>query len=243
LKKEENKMNCTEAEKYIFADSLPDYIEIADTELAEHLIRCPLCKAKYEASRKYFNFVSHIQKSIPVPDDPNSLACAIIEQIGNLPSHSSVKSRRRIWQIIYYPVFRYAALILLVIVGSLYFYEEYYSFQMIYRLEQKYGTQAARRIEEKQNSASVTALYDLPGLDGKHFRLPGNWMLIKESEIVRLLKEYSLYSTNNLPAADIGNDLKKYFSERDIKELLDKRSEFNNILNRSFPGSENNHEK
>jgi|GEM_PF-7051554 len=233
-------MNCTESENYIYNDPEPDPGDLRKTEFLKHLDSCASCRAEYENASKYFNLISRLQKNTPQLDHPQIFTDTVLGEIGNFRPGWSLPAVSRFIRLV--PV-RYAAAIILLTIGYFYFYEEYSSSQRVSALEKKYGLQTELRMKEMRNASTFPGIYDLLGGGKNYFRLPGEWMMIKKSEVVLLLEQYGLYTANQISSAKFESELKKYFSDQEVKILLNDKNEVEKLIDRAIPGSEDKHEK
>ena len=237
-------MKCDDALKYIYLAGEMELNPEENGELAEHLKGCVNCQNEYSKAGNYFNLISNLQKKEIQIENYESVADNVMDRIHLLPINSNSTSGIFNWDIFYFAVFRYAAAVTLLLIGLFYFSEELTSFQKIRALEKKYELASENRFGETRYATvspsllkPVTDIYGFIHNERDFIELPGDWLLIKESEILRRIKEFK-----NSSGVNYENELKRFFSNPKVLKLMNNNEEIKNLFIRVFPEGVGNHE-
>jgi hypothetical protein len=137
----EGKMNCEEYKNLITISVFGELTQEELTQLKAHLRDCPECAATYERSEK-LSELSDQKENIPVPDK---------EKSWQIIAAKALKQKRG-WLdrfVVQKPVFQYAAVLLLIVVG--------FSAGYFYRSAGLKGSQLAQLQEEVSQIREITA--------------------------------------------------------------------------------------
>ncbi len=189
-------MSCREAERYIYLGKDFNNSDKFRVAFEKHLQTCTECSRKYKEVLEYSALVSRIRDIDYSAELHDSLTQDVIESINPLQVKLRRTTKELFWNVFYMPAVRLAAASILLLISLFFFSEEFTAVRSIHSLEYKFGIQADKEItrtnfastQEIINSAS--SLYDFLNGNKKVLELPGEWMLIKKSELINLLEEY-----------------------------------------------------
>jgi hypothetical protein len=242
-------MKCDDAQKLIYLGKEINLDTKENHEFEMHIKTCTKCQNEFASAGQYFSIISHLQNMETPLENPELLTGNVIETIRNFPVKPRSKPGRIIPDFIYFPAFRYAAATILLLIGMFYFYEELATFQKIRGLENKYGFASEKKFNEIKYASVDSVLlnplkdiYNLVNEEKKYINLPGDWVLVRESEIIRRMQEYKRSSGINIPAGNYKEELKRFFNNPKIQKLMNQDAEIKNLFTRAFPEGVDNHE-
>jgi hypothetical protein len=237
-------MKCDDALKYIYLNT-----EIAlegkdKTDFEEHIKSCGRCQNDFASAGNYFNLVTSLHNNMLSTEEKETITGNVLAEIQNHNRKPDPIHQVNLFDIIYFPSFRFAAAIILLLIGGFYFSEELVSFQKISKLENRYGLASDKKFSEIKHAAvyPLDDIYNMAMGEKNSFKLPGDWILIRESEIIKKIRDYGNSSDAHISGINYEQELKRFFSNPKIRELMEKNEEVKNLFNRVFPEGVDNHE-
>jgi hypothetical protein len=232
-------MNCREAEKYIYLEK--DWSgSQKESEFFEHISSCAKCSRCLEEMQNYNLAVSKIRETNPFAYYNPNLSEEIAQKIADEQKPKGKFRTIFFLDIFYFPSVKIAAAAVILLISLFYFGEEYRDFRKIHSLETKYAVNTA-------NESANVGLASLPDIakgasefysflsgDKKLGELPGGWMLIKRTEMIKLLDEYKSYLNTNGALINQTEFLQKVREDNDSHKMIMDKEKISKFLDRYY---------
>jgi hypothetical protein len=244
-------MKCKKAIELIY---LADEIEISrkvKTDFDNHLKSCDACRKEFQIAESYRRAATIMKNHESVIQAQPEFTDAVMREIRS-EKRKQYGLSATLENIIYKSSVRIAFSAVIIFFTVLFFAQEFEAMKKINRLEIEFLKASADEndVVHNLNASSLEPLYEMYKLlDGekKYVNLPADWMLIKKSEIRKLLAEYGSYieNKNNLVLVNKSEllSLLENTNRDEVKRMIENKDILLTKLYPVFPGGEHKNEK
>lgn len=224
-------MNCKRATEYIYLQREIILSQNRQKQLEKHIDGCDKCKEELSKAGNYFSIVSNIQfDKSPVEDD--SLVNIVMERINYANESLLERLLEAVQKFLVKPPVRYTIAASILFICLSYAAEEYRALNKINLLENKFSAISNKIVEAGPDLPINTR--DIKNFitgDKKYLKLPGSWVIMKETSLIKKIEELS-----NQPGAELlinnQNDLQLLLNHPEVKKIIEKDDELKKIFNR-----------
>jgi hypothetical protein len=216
-------MNCKEVKNILFDKSCEELTGNENELLLKHIEECDDCKSIAEKMKISDNILKRIQSFEPGINDPDLLSKNIIKQIELLEKQKQVKPGL-IDKIILYvekPKTRFSLAVLLLLILSSYFVQEFSAVNNILDLEKRLNKVSSQNFYHSQLIPTnfgalgvVYKLYKFLNNDSDYFEVSNNVLLIRKDKLVELLGDYD--RLDDVQKQKVNSLKKELFGNKDI---------------------------
>jgi hypothetical protein len=232
-------MNCREADKYIYLEK--DWSNHPkEAELLEHISSCAECAHKLEEMKNYNFAVSKIREANPFAYYVPNLSEEITQKIADKQKQKEEYRTISFLDVFYFQSVKIATASIILLISLFYFGEEYRDFRKIHSLEIKCAVNTANESTNVMMASlpdiakSVSGFYLFLSGDKKLGEFPSGWMLIKKTEMIKLLEEYKNYLSKDGAFINQTEFLQKVYEENDSHKMTMDKEKIRTFLDRYY---------
>ena len=234
-------MNCKTAIKYIYLQKELILSESDRKYFEEHIASCADCKKELAKAGNYFSTISNLQFDESLAED-DSLTNMVMSKINNRQNGLLERVLDFAPQFLIKPAVRYAMAASILFICLSYITEEYRALHKINLMEDKFYAISTRQIKAGGGLPINTEEFQnfITG-EKQYLKLPGSWVLMKETDLVKRIEELS-----NQPGAELllnkQTDLQLLLNHPEVKKIIEKDDALKKIFSRIMPEGVVNHE-
>ncbi len=240
-------MECAKFKKYLFLEE-SELTEKERTMLNEHLKVCQDCSSKRTEFDEYYNRITELRSKVPVLKNGEELTNDIIRIINNKLYSKGKGFLENLTGVLSFSSVRYSLIIFMFLIMGSFFAEVISTSEDISKLEAAMSIQSSSlkssRAEFLNGDYLLSRLNDAKELlegNKSSIELPAGWMLLKKSEIIKLLISYDELDKilNKYPDIDLSDypllsriNIHKMPDEKELELLLSNSKELENEINK-----------